>query len=151
MLKPSGTLQVANAQGQVLKNVSLKLDTFLPQSAINYPVAITGQALAAGDYQATLDLTYGHAQALHYTTRFTITSRQISQTFGSTASKTQAPPGFGSDVFSGMPLWQLALVAGGGLAILWVVGNMVYKRLALSRSRAKQTNGYSSQFKRPTF
>src|SRR6266849_8422790 len=52
MLKPYGALQVSNAQGQVVKKVSLKLDTFLPQTAINYPVPITGQALGAGDYQA---------------------------------------------------------------------------------------------------
>jgi Protein of unknown function C-terminal (DUF3324)/Bacterial protein of unknown function (DUF916) len=145
MLKPSGTLQVANTQGQVVKNVSLKLDTFLPQTAINYPIAITGQALGAGDYQATLTLTYGHGQTLHYSSRFTVTQQQIAQTFGSTASKTQAPSGFGSN---GMPLWQLLLIAGGGLSILWVVGNMVYRRLAVSR--AKPGTG-SSQFKRPTF
>jgi hypothetical protein len=132
MLKPSGTLQVTNAQGQVVKNVSLKLDTFLPQTAINYPVAITGQALGTGDYQATLKLTYGHGQTVHYTTRFSITQKQITQVFGS--NKTQAPPGLlgGS---SGLSLWQLLLVAGGGLALLWMVSNMVYKRLVVSRAK----------------
>ena len=147
MLKPSGTLQVANAQGQVLKQVSLKLDTFLPQSAINYPVAITGQALAVGDYQVTLNLTYGHNQALHYTTKFSITPKQITQVFGTNNGKTQAPPGLGNNGFGNMPLWQLLLVAGGGLAILWVAGNMVYRRVVVSR--AKPTNTLSSQFKNP--
>jgi WxL Interacting Protein, peptidoglycan binding domain/WxL Interacting Protein, host binding domain len=145
MLKPYGTLQVSNAQGQSVGNFTLKLDTFLPQTSIDYPVAITGPALGAGDYQATLNLTYGHGQALHYTTKFTINQQQVTQVFGS--SQTQAPTG--GAVFAGMPLWQLVLVAGGALAILWVVGNMVYKRLALSR--AKQAKSYSSQFKRPTF
>ncbi|HEV2581754.1 MAG TPA: DUF916 domain-containing protein [Ktedonobacteraceae bacterium] len=151
MLKPYGTLQVANSQGQVVKNISLKLDTFLPQTAINYPVAITGQGLAAGDYQATLTLTYGHGQVLHYTTKFTITQQQITQAFGGSSSKTQAPPGLGGDVFAGMPLWQLVLVAGGVLAILWVVGNMVYRRLSVSKAKQAKSQGGSSQFKTPTF
>jgi hypothetical protein len=148
MLKPSGSLQVANAQGQVVKNVSLKLDTFLPQTAIDYPVAITGQALGPGDYQARLTLTYGHGHSLHYTARFTITQQQITQTFGSTASKTQLPPGFG-DGPSGLSLWQMVLVAGGVLALLWVVGNMIYKRLVTSKAKSAST--HSSQFKKPTF
>ena len=151
MLKPYGTLQVANSQGQLLKNISLKLDTFLPQTAINYPVAITGQGLASGDYQMTLTMMYGHGQTLHYTTKFTITQQQIATTFGTTSSKTQVPIGQGGSVFGGMPLWQLVLVAGGALAILWLVGNMIFRRLAVSRAGAKQANSYSSQFKRPTF
>ena len=133
MLKPSGTLQVANDQGQVLKKVSLKLDTFLPQSAINYPVAITGKALAVGDYQAAVDLRYGHARVLHYTTNFTITPRQIAQTFGSTASKTQAPPGLLGGSSSSPLLWFSGIA---GLVILLVAGNIFYWRIVVSRNKA---------------
>lgn len=151
MLKPSGTMQVDNAQGKVLKNFSLKLDTFLPQTAINYPIIVTGQGLAAGNYQATLNLTYGHGQVLHYTTQFSITQQQLTQVFGTTNSKTQLPLGFGSQGFAGLPLWQLLLVAGAALVLLWVIGNAVYKRLAVSRNKAKQANTYSAQFKQPRF
>jgi hypothetical protein len=151
MLKPSGTLQVADTHGQVLKTISLKLDTFLPQTAINYPVAITGQALGAGDYQATLILTYGHGQTLHSTTKFTITKQQLVQTFGTNNGKTQAPAGLGGEGFLGLPLWQLLIVVGGGLAILWGAGNTVYRRLAVSGAKAKRTHVRSSQFKKPTF
>ncbi len=151
MLKPSGTLQVANSQGQVLKTISLKLDTFLPQTSINYPVAITGQGLAAGDYQAMLTLMYGHGQTLHYATKFTISQQQITQTFGTNNGQTQAPAGPGGNLFGGLPIWQLVLVVGGALAILWVVGNMVFKRLALSRAGSRQGNNPNTQFKRPTF
>lgn len=150
MLKPYGTLQVSTTQGKVLKNISLKLDTFLPQTAINYPIAITGQALGAGDYQATLTLMYGHGQVLHYTIKFTVTQQQVTQVFSTNTSKTQAPPGLGGEG-SGFSLWQLILVVGGVFAILWVVGNTVYRRLAVSRAKAKRTNNRSSQFKRPTF
>lgn len=150
MLKPYGTLQVTNTQGQNVGNFSLKLDTFLPQTSIDYPVAIKGPALGAGDYQATLNLTYGHGQALHYTTKFTISQQQVSQVFGS--NQTQAPGSSGGAIFAGMTLWQLILTAGGGLAILWVVGNMVYRRLSLPQARTKQVqNQPSSQFKQPRF
>ncbi len=146
MLKPSGTLQIADAQGKVIKNFSLSLDTFLPQTAINYPVTITGQGLAPGNYQAMLNLTYGHNHSLHYVTKFTITQQQVTQVFGNNASKTQAPPGFGNNGFADMPLWQLLLVAGGALALLWVLGNMVYKRFAVAKAKPVV---HSSQFKRP--
>lgn len=153
MLKPSGTLQVTNAQGQSVGNFSLKLDTFLPQTSINYPVAVTGAALGVGDYHATLNLSYGHGQALHYTTTFSISQQQLTQVFGS--SQTQAPTASasGGTIFAGMTLWQLILVVGGGLALLWVVGSMIYKRLSRSQAKAKpaNTSGQLSQFKRPKF
>ena len=147
MLKPYGTLQITNAQGENMENFSLKLDTFLPQTNIDYPVPITGIALGVGDYQAILNLTYGNGQVLHYTTKFTISQQQISQTFGS--KQTQAPIGSDGTIFAGMTLWQLFLTAGGGLAILWVVGNILYKRLSPAQSRAKQASTRSTQFKRP--
>lgn len=148
MLKPSGTLEIADTQGKVLKHFSLKLDTFLPQTAINYPVTVTGQGLAAGTYQATLDLTYGQKQTLHYTTRFTITQQQLTQVFGTNNGKTQAPTGFGSD-FAGMVLWQLLLAIGGGLAILWVVGSFVYGKVLAPRTKNTKQATHLSQFKRP--
>lgn len=141
MLKPSGTLQVVSAQGQQVENFTLNLDTFLPQTSIDYPLAITGAALGAGDYRATLNLTYGNGQTLHYTTKFTITQQQVTQVFGS--HQTQAPTQASGVVFAGMTLWQLLLVAGGALAMLWVVGNIVYKRLARPKP------AMPSQFKRP--
>ncbi len=37
MLKPSGNLQVTNAQGQVVQKLSLTMQTILPQASIAYP------------------------------------------------------------------------------------------------------------------
>ena len=150
MIKPYGTLQIADTQGKVLKHFSLKLDTFVPQTAINYPVTVSGQGLAAGTYQATLDLTYGQNRTLHYTTRFTITQQQLTQVFGTNNGKTQAPAGFGNG-FAGMALWQLVLASGGGLAILWVVGSFVYGKVLAPRTKKTKKATSLSQFKRPTF
>ncbi len=137
MLKPSGTLQVTDAQGHVVEHFALKLDTFLPQTAINYPVAITGPALGVGDYQTTLNLTYGHGKVLHSTNSFSITRQQLRQIFPS--GKTQAPLGLDNE-FAGMPLWQLLLIVGAGLVLLWTGGNRVYRRFVVSRPRAKRGN-----------
>lgn len=148
MLKPSGSMQIADNQGQVLKNIALSLDTFLPQTAINYPVPVTGQALAAGNYVATLTLNYGNGQALHYTTRFTITQQQVAQVFS--AVKTQAPPGLlGVD---GLSSW---IVMGGGLILLLIVGSLLYWFVLVPRARARALQAVAaptrmSQFKKPS-
>ena len=134
MLKPYGSLQVANAQGQVLKNVSLKLDTFLPRTAINYPVTISGQGLGPGDYQVTLTLMYGNAQVLHYTTKFTITQQQVAQVFS--APQTQAPPGFLSGD-SGISPWVIGI--GGGFVLFALVGGILYLIVLARRSRSRRT------------
>jgi hypothetical protein len=70
MLHPSGSLQITDTQGRLLQNMPLKLDTFLPQTAINYPVYIHRRALAPGRYEATLMLRYEHNHILNYKTSF---------------------------------------------------------------------------------
>src|SRR2546425_6853646 len=104
MLKPSGSLKVFDAQGQLLQTASMKLDTFLPDTSINYPVYVQKQALLPGDYQATLVLTYGHGQVLNDTRKFTITQQQVTQVFqGSTPL--QAP-----GLLTPVPSWPVLLI-----------------------------------------
>ena len=150
MLKPYGSLRVTNSQGQVVKNFSLKLDTFLPQTSITYPVNITGQALGVGDYQAALTLNYGNGKVLHFNTSFTITQQQLSQTF--TSSKTQPTSGlFSGGIFGLSPL----LITGIGLVLFLVAGSLLYWFVLIPRAKAKAkqaiaTNQFTrlSQFKR---
>ncbi len=146
MLKPYGSLQVTNTQGQSVANQSLRLDTFLPQTAINYPVYIKGPALGPGDYQAMLTLMYGHNQVLHYTTKFSITQQQITQVFGST--RTQPPLGLPGGDFLGLPLWGIILVGSGLVLLLLLAGNILFAA-SRSRGKAKRPNVPVQQFKRP--
>lgn len=81
MLKPEGQLTVTDAQGTVLQDLPLKLDTMIPHTAIDYPVAVQRQALPAGDYQAALSLRYGGGGQLNLTLPFTITAAQAAQVF----------------------------------------------------------------------
>ncbi len=132
MLKPSGSLQVFDAQGQLLQTASLKLDTFLPDTSINYPVNVQKKALGPGDYKAILNLTYGHGQGIHYTTKFTITSQQVTQVFPPTGPL-QAP-----GLLNTVPSWQTLLL------ILFVVvttlycGRKLYRRLAVAKRKGNK-------------
>jgi hypothetical protein len=129
MLKPSGTLQVADSQGHILKEMTLKLDTFLPHTSIHYPVAIKGQALLPDTYRAILTLTY-HSHVLHYSTQFAITRQQVEQAFSAPGSKTQLSSGLLDTILSP---WVLG---GGGLLLIFLfvaVGTILYR---MGRSRA---------------
>jgi hypothetical protein len=124
MLKPSGTLQVSDSAGRALKQTPLRLDTVLPQTAIDYPVAVTGQALGPGHYRAALSLTYGSPpQTLNRTLPFEITSAEVEQVFGSSAATT--PP---SSVGVPMGLPAPALIAGviGALLLLGLGASVVF-------------------------
>jgi hypothetical protein len=71
LLHPSGSLQVTDDQKQLLQNIPITMDTFLPQTSIDYPVYIQHKALALGKtYTATLHLTYEHHHTLNYVTSF---------------------------------------------------------------------------------
>lgn len=72
LLQPSGSLKVFNLSGKLLQDLPLKLDTILPQDAIDYPAYILHRALPFGEYRADLSLTYGHDHALIYSTTFTV-------------------------------------------------------------------------------
>ncbi len=132
MLKPAGSLKVFDAQGQLLQTASLQLDTFLPDTAINYPVNVQKKALGPGDYQAVLNLTYGHGQVLHYTTTFTITAQQVAKVFPPTGPL-QAP-----GLLNTVPSWQtiLLVLIAVGAALYW--GRKLYLRRAISSRRKGQ-------------
>jgi len=114
-LKPSGTLQVTETTGHQIKQMKLTLDTFLPQTAIDYPVYVDGQALGPGHYKGVLSLRYGDPQqTLIRTVDFEITSADVQQVFGSTSPNT--PPGIAGGEATGL----LAVL--GGVALLLLVG-----------------------------
>jgi hypothetical protein len=77
MLHPSGSLWISNMTGQLLQNVPIKLDTFLPQTAIYYPVYMHRHALVPGTYEVTLTLRYEHHHLLHYKTSFIVPFPQL--------------------------------------------------------------------------
>jgi hypothetical protein len=92
-VKGAGTLAVANSGGHVLKRRSFAVDTFLPGTAISYPVVLTGKPLSAGQYHAVVSLAYGNGHRLARRLQCTISSHSIVQVFGTTNAAQITRPG----------------------------------------------------------
>ncbi len=114
LLKPYGTLQVLDTKGNILQHLTIKLDTFLPDTTINYPVYMQSHPLAAGTYTIDLQLAYGHQHSLHAKQALIVTQRQISQVF-----KSQGP----FQLTSGFSGWQGALI---GLLLVLTAGSVLF-------------------------
>ncbi len=114
LLKPHGTLQVLDAQGNILQNLTIKLDTFLPDTTINYPVYMQNHPLVAGTYTIDLQLAYGHQHTLHAKQALIVTQQQLSQVF-----KSRGPFQL-TGSFSG---WQEALI---GLLLVLATGCVLF-------------------------
>jgi hypothetical protein len=73
LLHPTGNLQIRSSDGRLFENIPLKLDTFLPQTAIDYPIYIHNKPLPVGkNYLAQLFLHYEHNHTLNYSTTFEV-------------------------------------------------------------------------------
>jgi hypothetical protein len=101
MLKPKLSVSVYSRNGRRLHTNSAQLDTFLPGTAIAYPVLVRGKALGPGTYQARITVTYGQGRVVRAVRQFTVTSAQIAQAFPSlkptkppapTPSRSTIPP-----------------------------------------------------------
>lgn len=129
MVQGRGSLRVTDVQGVLLQNVAINVDTFLPDTVIAYPVNVQRKALNPGDYQAVLDMTYGHNRTLHYVTKFTITPQQVSQVFQQNGPL-QAPTMSGV-----LPLWKLALIGFLFLGGTLFVGQNLYRFARAGRKK----------------
>jgi hypothetical protein len=90
MLKPKLSVSVYSRNGRRLHTNSAQLDTFLPSTAIAYPVLVRGKALGPGTYQARLTISYGQGRVVRAVRQFTVTAAQIAQAFPS--AKPTKPP-----------------------------------------------------------
>lgn len=100
MIKPAATLTVRNAAGRVVAKRSLQLDTFLPATAIDYPVLLPKQSLSPGSYTAVVRLRSSSAPVVGYrktpaptfdvtrTFTFSVSSGEQTQVFSGVAPVT---------------------------------------------------------------
>ena len=116
LLKPYGTLQVLDAQGHIRQNLAMKLDTFLPDTTINYPIYMQSHALEAGTYTVELQLTYGKQHTLHTKRTFTVTQQQVTQVFKSQGVLQLTGTG-------GFSSWQYALLV---LLLVLAAGSVLF-------------------------
>jgi hypothetical protein len=111
LVKGTGSLKVVDHAGRQVQSQSFNLDTFVPESEIEFPVYIQGKALRPGRYRGTVAIDYS-GRSLTRTFPFTITSGQVKQVFGATASQA-LPAGSSSSSSNDTLLYVL-----GGVAIL---------------------------------
>jgi hypothetical protein len=132
--KPFGQVLISSAAGRPVATRSLKLDTFLPGTAIDYPLLIPKEALSPGKYRATIDLTYaasalgyrraaGQAQTISRSFDFTVSSKQYTTVFKG-VPPVRAPVQASSHNPSRLPL--LLAIAGGLAALLGAFALVVF-------------------------
>ncbi|MBA2394276.1 MAG: DUF916 domain-containing protein [Ktedonobacteraceae bacterium] len=111
MLHPFGSLHILDQKGKMLQNISLKLNAFLPQNAISYPVYIRYNALTPGKtYTAKIHLEYEHNHVLDYTTTFTVPLPSKPFPIPAVISGLVTPPTSGN-FFSQLTLWYFIIAA----------------------------------------
>jgi hypothetical protein len=127
MLKPTGQLVVKNEAGIQVQNLQFSMDTFLPETAVDYPLFVENEALEAGEYLADLTLQYGENQESTHQLSFTITEAQVSQAFEGREAL-EAPA---SATGNGMSMRDMALSSLLVLNIalvLFFIGFVLYRR-----------------------
>ena len=92
-VKGTGSLAVTNTAGRVLKHQSFAVDTFLPGTAISYPVVLAGRPLRAGHYGAVVSLAYGNGHRLARRLQCTVSNGSIVQVFGAANAAQITRPG----------------------------------------------------------
>jgi WxL Interacting Protein, peptidoglycan binding domain len=116
-LKPAGTLVVATANGTSVARRRLSLDTFLPGTAIDYPVLLPGKVLTPGSYTATIVLSY-RAIVLGYR-RSPGPWRTVRATFGFTVTHEQQ-----TQVYKGAPAAAAPDRTARASTLPWIAGSM---------------------------
>jgi hypothetical protein len=82
MIKPALSVGVTDASGRRVLTRTTKLDTFLPNTHIDYPVIVQRHALPAGTYQGTVVLRLGGRVLDRFTGKFTVSDKQVKRIFG---------------------------------------------------------------------
>lgn len=114
LLKGRGSLKVVNHTGRQVLSQNFNLDTFVPQTHVDFPVYVQGKALPPGRYRGTITISYrGHH--LTRTFPFTISKADTQQVFGSQTA--QAAPAGSSGGGERTALYVLA-----GVSVLSVAG-----------------------------
>ena len=140
LVKPTGSVTVLNKLGTVLQVLTFKMDTFLPQTAVDYPLLLK-KALPPGDYSAIVQLSIpgvsgAAAKLVSAHPSFSISKQDVQQVFTSAAPQTP-PPGTVGASSSSKPPW--AIIAAAVVAGLLVV--LLLLRVLRRRRGPKPTDG----------
>jgi hypothetical protein len=93
MAKPAGSITIEDSEGNQVLSQDFQLDTFLPQTTIDYPINVTKKALDVGTYSTRVKLTYGGSKVVAASPTLRVTPANVSQVFTSAAPPTPPPTG----------------------------------------------------------
>ena len=116
LVKPTGRVTIFDSKSRLVQTVPFKMDTFLPLTAIDYPLLLK-KALPAGDYRASVTLRVPGGPIVRANPTFSVSAADVKQVFTS-ASPTQAPPVTASSSSSSLPWPLIGAVVAGLLVIL---------------------------------
>jgi len=124
LVKPRGSVSVYKSGGALVEHLPFTMDTFLPQTAIDYPVLLK-KDLAPGDYTALVKLnvvpTAGSPITVTAKRTFSVSKDDVKQVFTSAAPQV-APPGSTSGSSSSTPWALIGLI----VACLLVLALLVF-------------------------
>lgn len=132
LVKPTGSVTIFDKSGRAVEALPFTLDTFLPRTAIDYPLLLK-KALGPGDYSAFVKLSIpaaGGAAARTVTARprFTVSNSDVKQVFSS-AQPTQAPPaGVVDSSSTGIPRWAYVVAAAVVAAVVLIAALLLLRR-----------------------
>ena len=132
LVKPSGSVTVLDAQGKTLQVLTFKMDTFLPETSIDYPVLLK-KALPPGDYTADVKLAIpgasgAAAKVVTAHPAFSISKQDVQQVFTSAAPQKPPPGVVGSGTSAKRPWALIGAVAGGVLVVFLLLWLLVRRR-----------------------
>jgi hypothetical protein len=133
LAKANGTVTIYTSIGKIVEILPFQMDTFLPQTAIDYPVLLK-KALGPGNYRATVSLTAiptaGATKTVIAHPSFSVSKQDVKQVFTSAAPQTP-PPGTSGSSGSSKPWGLIGAAAGGILVILLLLFWLVRRRRAV--------------------
>jgi WxL Interacting Protein, peptidoglycan binding domain len=121
LVRPTGRVSIFSSDDKLVETVPFTMDTFLPRTAIDYPLLLE-TALGAGDYRATVTLQAPGAGAVTKTRSFSVSQESVKTVFAS-ASPTQAPSSASSS-------WSTVLAVIAAMAtVALIVMSLLFWRL----------------------
>lgn len=122
LAKPSGKVVITTAGGAVVETLTFTMDTFLPHTAIDYPILLR-KALGAGDYHAAVTLSYpspaGGAKTISAHPAFSVSRQNVAQVFTSASPTKPAPPGTPASSSGSSSRWLIiGVAAAAGIVLL---------------------------------
>src|SRR3954451_8009270 len=102
---PKGSVTILR-DGKTLQRLPFKMDTFLPRTAIDYPVLLK-KALAAGEYETRVSLSFptpeGGRKTIAASPALNVSDADVKQVFTSAAPTQQPADGVGADSGTSTP------------------------------------------------